>query len=280
MLDQFTLHGHRGCRGYLPENSLPAFHKAVDIGCHYLEMDVVITKDHQVLVSHEPWLNHEICTAPDGCVLTTENEKNYNLYDMTYQQIRQIDCGSKGHPRFVQQQAMRSYKPLLADLIDNIEAYTEAKGLLPVGYNIEIKRIAQDDGIFHPDAQVFSSLVIEVLKQKGVVQRAIFQTFDLECMEIGHRICPELTQSFLVDNDLTAEENFKLLSYQPPVFGPSYQQITNETMNYCTNNNIKVIPWTVNQPAAIQAMLQIGVAGMITDYPNRVLQALKTVEPS
>jgi glycerophosphoryl diester phosphodiesterase len=127
---------------------------------------------------------------------------------------------------------------------------------------------------------VFSSLVIEVLKQKGVVQRAIFQTFDLECMEIGHRICPELTQSFLVDNNLTAEENFKLLSYQPPVFGPSYQQITNETMNYCTNNNIKVIPWTVNQPAAIQAMLQIGVAGMITDYPNRVLQALKTVEPS
>lgn len=276
MLHQFTVHGHRGCRGYLPENSIPAFQKAVDMGCHYLELDVVITKDHQVLVSHEPWLNHEICTAPDGSVITPENEKKYNLYDMTYQQIRQIDCGSKGHPRFEQQQAMRCYKPLLSDLIDNIEAYTKSKGLLSVGYNIELKRHPEDDELFHPNATVFSSLVIDVLKEKSVINRSIFQTFDLECMEVGHRLCPQLTQSFLVDNNLTAEDNFKLLSYQPPVFGPFYQQITKETMDYCNNHNIKVIPWTVNQPAAIQSMLQLGVAGMISDYPDRVLMALNS----
>lgn len=276
MLDQFTVHGHRGCRGYLPENSIPAFQKAVDMGCHYLELDVVVTKDHQVLVSHEPWLNHEICRAPDGTVLTKDNEKKYNLYDMTYAQIRQIDCGSIGHPRFVQQTAMRTYKPLLADLIDNIEAYTTTRGLLPVGYNIELKRHPEDDGIFHPNATVFSSLVIDVLKEKSVINRSIFQTFDIESMEVGHRICPELTQSFLVDNDLSAEDNFKLLSYLPAIFGPYYQQISLDTMLFCTDKNIKVIPWTVNESAAIQSMLQLGVAGMISDYPDRVLKAFNS----
>jgi glycerophosphoryl diester phosphodiesterase len=274
--NSFTLHGHRGCRGLLPENTIPAFHKAIDLGCHYLEMDVVITKDNQVLVSHEPWLNHQICLSPDGKKLTAENERQYNLYKMTYEQIRQIDCGSIGHPRFPQQQAMRTYKPLLSDMIDSMEAYTKAKGLLPVGYNIEVKRVVEDDHVFHPDGELFSKLIIDILKNKNVLDRAIFQTFDLECMEIAHRIAPDLTLSFLVDNEETAEQNINKLSFVPPIYGPWFKQIDTEMMLYCNKNNIKVIPWTVNELQDIRKMLDIGVSGLISDYPDRVQQVLKS----
>lgn len=271
----FTIHGHRGCRGYLPENTIPAFYKAIDMGCHFLEMDVVVTKDKEILVSHEPWLNHEICLAPDGQVLTKENEKTYNLYDMTYAQIKEIDCGSIGHPRFPQQQAMRTYKPSLRDLIDAMEAYTKQRGLLPISYNIEVKRLPKDDGIFHPNGVEFSNLIIDILKEKNVLHRAIFQSFDIECMQVAHRIAPELALSFLVDNDKTAAENIKELGFMPPIYGPYFQQIDAAMMTYANENNLKIIPWTVNEKEDIQRLIKMGVAGLISDYPDRVVEIWK-----
>jgi glycerophosphoryl diester phosphodiesterase len=267
----FTLHGHRGCRGLLPENTIPAFHKAIDLGCHFLEMDVVITKDKEVLISHEPWLNHEICVAPDGKQLSVQNEKDYNLYEMTYTQIQQIDCGSIGHPRFPSQLPMRTYKPLLRDMIDNMEAYTKAKGLLPVGYNIEVKRLPKDDGLFHPDGLEFSTLIIDILREKNILDRAIVQSFDIECMQIARSICPELTLSFLVDNGKSVAANIEKLGFTPPLYGPSFQQIDQAMMDYCNANNIKVIPWTVNERADIKRLIKMGVSGLISDYPNRVI---------
>ncbi|MCH2021936.1 MAG: hypothetical protein MK207_05595 [Saprospiraceae bacterium] len=276
MIDQFTIHGHRGCRGLLPENTIPAFHKAIDIGCHFLEMDVVITKDKQVLVSHEPWLNHEICTAPDGKVLTLENEKQYNLYDMTYDQIRQIDCGSIGHPRFKEQRPMPAYKPLLSDMIDSMEAYTKSRGLVPVGYNIELKRVPEDDGVFHPGAEEFSKLLIDVLRAKKVINRSIFQTFDIECMQVGHRIAPELLQSFLVDNDNDAPTNIENLGYMPPIYGPYFKQIDSEMMAFANSVNLKVIPWTVNEESDMLRLIKMGISGLISDYPDRAVKIITT----
>lgn len=270
----FTIHGHRGCRGYLPENTIPAFYKAIDMGCHFLEMDVVVTKDKEVLISHEPWLNHEICLAPNDQVLHSQNEKEYNLYEMTYKQIKQIDCGSIGHPRFPQQQPMRTYKPSLRDVIDCMEAYTQQNGLLPINYNIEVKRDPQNDGTYHPDGLEFSTLVINVLKEKNVLQRSIFQTFDMECMQIAHQMAPELTLSFLVDNKNDIAQNITELGFFPPIYGPYFKQIDQEMMSYANTNNIKIIPWTVNEKADIHRLIKMGVAGLISDYPDRVAQAL------
>lgn len=271
----FTIHGHRGCRGYLPENTIPAFFKAIDMGCHFLEMDVVITKDKEVLVSHEPWLNHEICLAPDRQVLNKANEKDYNLYEMTYAQIKQIDCGSIGHPRFPQQQAMRTYKPSLRDMIDAMELYTKQHGLLPISYNIEVKRLPEDDGIFHPNGLEFSSLIIDILREKKVLERSQFQSFDIECMRIARKLAPELRLSFLVDNDKTAEENIKDLGFMPPVYGPYFQQIDDNMMQYAQSNELQIIPWTINKKADMHRLIKMGVAGLISDYPDRVVEVLQ-----
>lgn len=73
-----------------PRKHDSCFYKAIDMGCHYLEMDVVVTQDKEILVSHEPWLNHEICQSPDGKPLSPETEKHYNLYQMTYEQIKKL----------------------------------------------------------------------------------------------------------------------------------------------------------------------------------------------
>ncbi len=273
----FTIHGHRGCRGYLPENTIPAFFKAIDMGCHFLEMDVVVTKDKEILVSHEPWLNHEICLAPDGAMLSPENEKNYNLYDMTYAQIKQIDCGSIGHPRFPLQQPMRTYKPSLRDMIDAMEWYTQQHGLLPISYNIEVKRHPEDDGIFHPNGREFSSLIIDILREKKVLERSQFQSFDIECMHVARELAPELRLSFLVDNNKTAAENIHDLGFMPPVYGPYFQQIDIEMMDYAQANQLKVIPWTANEKADIHRLIKMGVAGLISDYPDRVVEVLKTL---
>ena len=102
----FDIEGHRGCRGLMPENTIPAMYKAIDLGVTTLEMDAVITKDREVVVSHEPFFNHEITTKPDGTEVKESEERNLNIYHMTYEEVKQFDVGKKNHPRFPRQQKM------------------------------------------------------------------------------------------------------------------------------------------------------------------------------
>ena len=94
------IQGHRGCRGLYPENSIPAFKKALDLGVTTLELDVVISKDKKVVVSHEPFMNHHIVLDPRGNEIAANDERSYNLFEMTYDSIKQYDCGTKGHQDF------------------------------------------------------------------------------------------------------------------------------------------------------------------------------------
>ncbi|HYJ37651.1 MAG TPA: glycerophosphodiester phosphodiesterase family protein, partial [Chitinophagaceae bacterium] len=126
---EFDVEGHRGSRGLMPENTIPAMYKAIDLGVTTLEMDAVITKDKKVVVSHEPFFNHEITTKPDGSEVKKEEERSLNIYQMDYDQVKQFDVGMKKHPRFLRQQKIEVSKPLLADLIDSVELYCKQKEL-------------------------------------------------------------------------------------------------------------------------------------------------------
>jgi glycerophosphoryl diester phosphodiesterase len=92
----FDIQGHRGARGLVPENTIPSFLTALELGVTTLEMDVVITSDHHVLLSHEPWFSAEICTGPDGSPVTSEDERSHNIYAMTLEEAQRYDCGARG----------------------------------------------------------------------------------------------------------------------------------------------------------------------------------------
>jgi glycerophosphoryl diester phosphodiesterase len=139
----------------MPENTIPAFLKAIDLGVTTLEMDAVITKDSKVVISHEPFFNHEITTRPDGDTFQESEERSLNIYQMNYEEVKTYDVGLKVNPRFPQQQKMHAVKPLLKDVIDSAEAYASLHIKKPVFYNIETKCSADGDDIYHPKARLF-----------------------------------------------------------------------------------------------------------------------------
>src|SRR5687768_8685007 len=129
MLPAFDKEGHRGCRGLMPENTLPAMLAALDMHVTTLEMDVVVTKDKQVILSHEPFFNHEITTKPSGEFVNEQEEKGLNIFKMNFAETQHYDVGLKPHPRFPRQQRLKAKKPLLSEVIDNVEVSVKLKGI-------------------------------------------------------------------------------------------------------------------------------------------------------
>ncbi len=131
-------------------------------------------------------MSADIATKPDGTPVTADEQKSINLYQLTYDQIRQFDVGSKPHPQFAQQQKMRTYKPLLTELIDSVEAYARAKKLPLPKYNIEIKSAPATDGTYHPAPEAFVRLVLPICQQK-LGTRFNIQSFDARPLQLIHQ---------------------------------------------------------------------------------------------
>ncbi len=225
----FDIEGHRGCRGLMPENTIEGFIKAIDLGVTTLEMDVVITKDNQVLVSHEPFLNHEICSGSKGQVIDTANETSFNLYHMNYDEIELCDCGSKIHTRFKDQLKLKTHKPLLAFVIDSVEKYIIYKNLKPVNYNIEIKSSIKTDTICHPNPQAYTDFVYKVIQQKRISAKVILQSFDIRVLQYIHLKKLPVKTALLIENTKSFSQNIKLLGFNPTIYSPDMQYV-NETL--------------------------------------------------
>lgn len=266
----FDKEGHRGCRGLMPENTIPAMLKAIDLGVTTLEMDAVITADSQVIISHEPFFNHEITTKRDGSFISASEERNYNIYKMTYTQTQQFNVGLKPNPHFPNQQKMAATKPRLADLIDSVEAYTRAKHLPFVAYNIETKTTPLTDDIFHPVPDAFVNLLMQVIEQKGITDRVIIQSFDVRTLQYLHQQYPQVRTSLLVDegDQKPFTEQLKLLGFTPTIYSPYYKLVNTSLVKQCQSHNVKLIPWTVNDKKEIADLKKLGADGVITDYPN------------
>lgn len=266
--------GHRGERGNLPENSIPAFLGALRKGVDVLELDVVISKDKQVVVSHEPFMLPLYMLTPDGDSIAQEDEKKYNLYEMDYAEIKQFDGGSKGNKRFPQQQKIKTYKPLLSEVFDTVAATIKAEGLKPVKFNIEIKSEVPEYAVFQPQPEAFVDLVMQVIKEKKVENSSNIQSFDPAILEVMHAKYPEIELAYLVEEG-TFSENLKNLSFETEIYSPHYKLLDANEVAAIHTRNMKVIPWTVNEPAAIDAVIALEVDGIITDYPERVLEKIK-----
>jgi glycerophosphoryl diester phosphodiesterase len=270
----FDIQGHRGCRGLLPENSIPAFLKALDLGVTTLELDVVVSKDGQVVVSHEPWLSARICTDPNGEAIAPIDERNFNLYQMTYTEIERCDCGSKGNVGFPEQQKMKVVKPLLTAIIDAVEQYVAVKKLPKPRYNIEIKSEAKEYNLSQPEPEPFSELVYSLLKAKKILKRCNIQSFDPKVLQVLHKNHPEVVLSYLEESKIPVETALKELGFVPQIYSPYYKFVTAEMITYAATQKMKVIPWTINTYEEMVALKNLGVDGIITDYPDRAMPLL------
>jgi glycerophosphoryl diester phosphodiesterase len=269
--DKFELQGHRGARGLMPENTIPAFEKALQLGVNTLEMDVVITKDLQVLVSHDPWFSSEFCADANGERIPETDEQKHPIYQMTYAQTQQYDCGSIPHPRFPEQKKMKAHKPLLSEVIAFAESYTAKNNLPPVAYNIEIKSTLEGDAVWHPAIDVFSDLVYEQVKNIPVSLLTI-QSFDFRVLEYWHKKYPEVRLAALVEDQGSVKEHLEKLSFLPAVYSPDFALLNPKEVDFLHQKGILVIPWTLNDEEDMKKALDWKVDGIITDYPNKALK--------
>lgn len=272
---KFMLIGHQGARGIMPENTIPGMIKALDLDVNVLNMGVVISRDGEVVLSHEPYFNNEISTRPDGKAITFKDEKKYNMFEMDYEEIRKFDVGSKLHNRFPGQMKMKVYKPLLAETIDSVESYVKQNKLEKPIYNIETALIRKGDGIFQPDATVFIEKIMEIVKEKKLTKRVIIQSLDMRTLQYLHEYFPSIKTSLMIDEKQDFEESVQALGFTPTYYSPYYVLVGKGLVDRCHAAGVKIIPWTVNTAKDMRYLINLGVDGLITDYPNQYTRVMQ-----
>ncbi|GGI22291.1 glycerophosphodiester phosphodiesterase family protein [Pedobacter mendelii] len=269
---KFDLQGKAGARGIMPENTIRGMLKALDLGVSTLEMDAVISKDKQVVLSQEPYFNNEISLQPNGKAITLKNQKDFNIYKMNYEEIKKFDVGSKVHSRFPGQMKFKASKPLLSETIDAVEDYVKENKLAKPVYSIETKTIKNGDNEFQPEPAEFVDLIMDVVNAKKISKRVIIESFDMRTLQYLHEKYPKIQTSLLIDEKEPFEDYIEKLGFKPTIYSPYSVLVGKGLVDRCHAMGIKIIPWTVNTVKEIKYFKSLGVDGIITDYPNLIGQ--------
>jgi glycerophosphoryl diester phosphodiesterase len=261
--------GHRGTRGLMPENTIPAMEKALTVGANTLELDVHISKDGQVLVYHDESFNPDYTSMPDGSDIPKTQRKKYTFYQMDYAAIRKFIIGRKDYPAYPQQQRIDCYTPLLGEMMDSVETFAKAHHLAAPYWLVEIKSKPATDGVEQPSPEEFVKTLLPVLDKQHLGKRLIVQSFDMRPLQVLHRVRPQLTLGFLTeDKSRSFDENLRDLGFTPAFYNPNYHLVTETLVKQCHEKKMLIEPWTVETPELISQMKALGVDGIITDYPN------------
>ncbi len=271
----FEIHAHRGARSFFPENTIPAFVKAVELGVYAIELDLCISGDKQVLVSHDPFMKAGLCLAPDGKELKKKDEARYLLYSMTYRDIACFDCGLVSS-EFPDQQRVHAAKPLLQEVFRAVEnASKKLQGKATIRYTIEIKSWAAVDGVLHPAPQEYTRLVTDVVESSGVASRVFLQSFDARILHAVREQSPSVSLGLLVKSAQQPSLELNRLGFRPDYLNPFFPMVDRELVEMLHQRSIRIVPWTVNTPDAIRFLAELGVDGIITDYPEMALQMMR-----
>lgn len=270
------VHGHRGCRGLRPENTLPAFLHALELGVDVLELDVVISSDRQVVVAHEPWLSARLGTGPNGEPISPQHERTYNLYQMPYATIRRCVVGELPLVAFPVQIPVATYRPLLRDVLLAVESACRLAGRPSVGYAIEVKSSLAGDDIFHPTPVPFVELVLAELRAAGVAGRTTLLSFDPRILQAARAQAPHQALCLLNENLTLAAILFEELGFVPDTYGPDFELLSTETVHalQAAYPGLRLVPWTLNSLADFTQALEWKVDGITTDYPEQLLAVL------
>jgi glycerophosphoryl diester phosphodiesterase len=254
--------GHRGARGLLPENTLPAFQRALELGVDTLELDCGVTKDGVVVVHHDRRLNPDVARGPDGKWVSAPAP---TIRSLTYAELQRYDVGrlrpgSEYARRFPHQQGLDGARiPRLSEVLK-----------FRSRFNIETKLIpgAAEETV---GPEEFARLLIAEIRKAGA--KATIQSFDWRTLKVVEREAPEIATVYLTESAMADPQ--AVHSAGGRIWSPNFNDLTQRKMTIARSLGLKVVAWTVNEPADIAAALDSGLDGIISDYPDRVMVELK-----
>ena len=260
------VHGHRGARAVRPENSLPAFTYAIEQGVDVLELDLAVTKDDVLVVSHDAHMNPAFCAGPAGSQTL--------IRQMTLAELQQWDCGARANPAFPKQQAVPGTRvPTLQQVFDLVKA----KGA-KVEFNIETKiSPARPDQT--PSPERFAELVRDVVRANGLTSRVILQSFDFRTLHAMKRLEPAMRLSALYPNS-TKEAHRTLLDLAREsgagIISPQFKTVKADEVAAAHKAGLVIVPWTANTPAEWDPLIAAQVDAIISDDPAALIAYLKS----
>jgi glycerophosphoryl diester phosphodiesterase len=255
---QIQVHGHRGARAMRPENTLPAFEYAIEQGVDALELDMAVTRDNVVVVSHDPLLQSPVCIGP---------RERVPIHELTLAEVRQWDCGAKQNPGFPKQQTVPGTRIPTLDQVFN---------LAPKGkflFNIETKSFP-DHPEFSPPPDEFARLVLEVIRKHHLEQRVILQSFDFRTLHAIRKLAPEIRQAALYSGPA---KDFVAIGKEAgaEIVSPAFALVTPDQVKAAHAAGFQVLPWTANRAEDWSRLVAAGVDGIITDDPAALIGWLK-----
>ena len=260
------LQGHRGARGLLPENTLPSFERAIALGATTLEMDVGVTKDGVVVVHHDRALNPDLARGPDGEYVRAPAP---TIRSLAFEELQRYDVGrlrpgSEYAARFPHQQPLDGTR---------IPRLSEVLGLSQtISFNIETK-LAPDAPNETLPPEPFARALIAEVRKAGAQKRTTIQSFDWRTLKVVEREAPEIATAYLTSR--RHPDPAPVAQAGAKIWSPDFTILTAGSAARAKALGMKVVPWTVNEPADIARVLELGVDGIISDYPDRVAQELK-----
>ncbi len=265
----FSAEAHRGGRGLVPENTILAMKDAMSYpAVTTLEMDTHISKDGKVVVTHDDYLSPGLMLTPDGKEIPKSDAKKYAVFKMDYDLLKTFDIGTKFNKDIPQQKKIKTYIPLLSELIDSVQHEIKSKNKKQYFYNIETKCSAKGDAVTNPTPDVFVKLLMDVIKSKKIEAYVIIQSFDKRTLQIINKEYPHIRTSYLVNNKKSYEENMADLGFKPFVLSPYYKMVDAELVKKAHADGVKIVTWTPNTAEEITALRALKVDGIITDYTN------------
>ena len=262
---RIQVHGHRGARALRPENSLPAFEYAMAQGVDVLEMDLAVTKDDVLVVSHDSQMNPAFCEGPAGSETL--------IRKMTLAELRRWDCGAKANRDFPKQQAVPGTRvPTLQEVFDLVKN----KGSR-VAFNIETK-LSPAKPELTPTPERFVALVLEIVRKNKLTSRVILQSFDFRTLHAMKKLEPKMRLSALypysmaaphrTPEDLARESGAGIVS-------PHFTTVRREEVVAAHKGGLTVVPWTANEPAVWDKLIAAEVDAIISDDPAALIAYLK-----
>lgn len=257
---RILVHGHRGARARRPENTLPAFEYAIAQGVDALEMDMAVTKDNVIVISHDPILEPPVCTGPAPKAV---------IHQLTLAEVRQWDCGAVRNPRFDTQQTIPGTRmPTLDDVFK-----LASRGSFD--YNIETKSFP-DHPEYTPAPEEFSRMVLEKIRAYGLENRVILQSFDFRTLVAMRQLAPKIRLSALIEKDSRDFTAVSAAAANAEIVSPEFHLVTPEKVAAAHRAGLQVVPWTADAPADWDSLIAAKVDAIITDDPAMLIAYLKS----